>query len=122
VFKLRAFSQSVRSPLVRGLARISAMPFRSRNSLYWFGTFRRQVRREADLFIGTHGALAYRYARDHVRLAEMRRRKHDVTLYTAVTEEIAARSMPGRPVACAAGAMWLPDWLPVLNGAVAILV
>jgi hypothetical protein len=91
-------------------------------SLRWFGTFRRQVHGEADLFIGRYGALADRYSRDHVRLATKRRRRRDVVLYTAVTEEIAARRMrAGQPVAVAAGAVWLPDWVPAINGALAIL-
>jgi hypothetical protein len=122
VFRLLAVSQSIRLPFVRGVARLRAVkPFRSPDRLFWFGTFRSQVRREADLFISSHGALAYRYARDHVRLAEMRRRKRDVALYSAVTEEIGARSTPARPIACTATAMWLPDWLPALNGAIASL-
>ena len=91
------------------------------DTLFWFGTFRSQVRREADLLINSHGALAYRYARDHVRLAELRRRRRDVTLYKAVTAEIAARSPQVPPTACAFGAAWLPDWLPAVNATIAIL-
>ena len=88
---------------------------------FWFGTFSSQVRREADLLINSHGPLAYRYARDHVRLAELRRRRRDVTLYKAVASEIAARSPQLPPTACGFGAAWLPDWLPPVHATVALL-
>jgi hypothetical protein len=94
---------------------------RPRDRLLWFGRFHAYVQREADLFIRTHGPLAYRYARDHVRLGQRRKRARDETLYAAVAEEISKRSTSTRRAACAAGAVCLPDWLPVLNGALAIL-
>jgi hypothetical protein len=101
--------------------------------LLWFGTLRRQVRHETDLLIQAHGPLADRYARDHIRLARDRRRKRDLALYIAVaeeiairrearsTEEIVARNRQSRPIACAAGAVWLPDCFPTLNAVIAVL-
>ncbi|HWV53852.1 hypothetical protein [Pseudorhodoplanes sp.] len=89
------------------------------NPLLWLSGFNRHVQREADLLIGRYGALAYRYALDHVRLGQLRKRKRDEKLYAAVAEEIAARKSSRRGAVCAAAAMWLPDWLPVLNGTLA---
>jgi hypothetical protein len=116
--------QSLRSGLTRWRARLSAvaLPARSFSAKRWFGGFRGAVLREADLFIRTHGALAHRYARDHVRLGQRRNRVRDERLYAAVAEEIARRSTSSRKSACVAGAMILPDWLPALNGAFAILI
>jgi hypothetical protein len=91
-------------------------------AMLWFGTFGRAAQREADLFIRTHGSHAYRYALDHVRMGQRRRRTRDERLYAAVAEEIARRAKSNRRAACAAGAVFLPDWLTALNGAFAIVV
>lgn len=106
---MQSFFSNVRSRIVRTLASLG------------FVTFNRYVQREADLFIRTHGAMAHRYALDHVRWGQRRNRKSDTKLYAAVADEIAARKISTRRAACAAGAMWLPDWLPVVNGALAVL-
>lgn len=122
---VQSFFQSVRSRLARSRSRVLVSTISafssSRDRLFWFGRFRTYVHLEADLFIRTHGSLAYRYARDHVRLGQRRKRKRDETLYAAVAEEIDKRGTSSRRAACAAGAVCLPDWLPALNGALAIL-
>lgn len=110
-----------RASIVAASARLVTL-LKPQDLPYRFGSFHLYVQREADLFIRSHGPMAHRYACDHVRRAEQRCRKHDVRLYTAVADEIAARKHTTRRVACAAGAIWLPDWLPVVNGMFAILV
>lgn len=98
------------------------LPVRSVSAARWFGSFPRTVQREADLFVRTHGSLAYRYARDHVRFGQRRNRVRDARLYSAVAEEIARRNASGRKSACVAGAMFLPDWLSPLSGTFVLLI
>ena len=116
--------QIFRSGLTRCGAWLSAAirQVQSFSAARWFGGFGKAVQREAELLIRTHGSLAHRYACDHVRLGQRRKRERDATLYAAVAEEISKRNKSRRRAACAAGAMFLPDWLPALNGAFAILI